>query len=246
VPVPRDVVVLVPAAGHGERLGAGVPKALHDICGTPLLVHAVSRLVLAPSVAEVVVAAPPHELDTVRRLLAGAGLGGGSGSGDGPSVTVVAGGPTRQRSVAAALAAAEAGPPVVLVHDAARPLVPPALVEAVAAAVRAGAAAVVPVLPVADTVKQVDSTGAVVATVDRSVLRTVQTPQGFRRDVLLRGHAVALAAPGPEPTDDAGLVERLGLVVQTIPGSVEALKVTRPVDLLLAEALLRASYEEVR
>ncbi|MBA3744975.1 2-C-methyl-D-erythritol 4-phosphate cytidylyltransferase, partial [Sporichthya sp.] len=122
----------------------------------------------------------------------------------------------------------------VLVHDAARPLVPVELVDAVAAAVRAGAEAVIPALPVADTIKQVEG-GLVVATPDRSGLAAVQTPQGFSREVLEKAHA---AATGDTATDDAGLVERLGLPVRTVPGSEEAFKVTRPVDLLLAEAIL--------
>lgn len=233
-----DVVVLIPAAGRGERLGAGVPKALLSLGGASLLEHAVRRLAAAPSVAQIVVAAPAAEVDAVRRRLTGVA---------GPvPVVVVAGGVSRQESVAVALAAADPDLSLVLVHDAARPLVPAALVEAVAAAVRAGAPAVVPVLPVADTVKQVDGAGVVVATVDRSVLRTVQTPQGFRREVLLRAHrSDGPAGPGGAVTDDAGLVERLGLPVSTVPGAAEAMKVTRPVDLVVAEALLR-SYEEVR
>ena len=119
-------------------------------------------------------------------------------------------------------------------HDAARPLVPVELVDAVAAAIRAGAGAVIPALPVADTVKEVDG-GLVVGTPDRSRLVAVQTPQGFARDVLEKAHA---AAAGGDATDDAGLVERLGIPVRTVPGSEEAFKVTRPVDLLLAEAIL--------
>jgi 2-C-methyl-D-erythritol 4-phosphate cytidylyltransferase len=123
---------------------------------------------------------------------------------------------------------------LVLVHDAARALTPPAVVEAVVAALRAGADAVVPVLPVTDTVKRVDG-DRVRVTVDRSDLRVAQTPQGFRREVLAAAHAQA----GPAATDDAALVERLGLTVDTVPGSEEAFKVTRPFDLLMAEAVLR-------
>ncbi len=136
-------------------------------------------------------------------------------------------------------------------HDAARALAPPELADEVAAAVRAGHPAVVPVLPLVDTVKRTDEGGAVAATVDRSDLRLVQTPQGFRRDVLVRAHALAGAAPTDSPvtddrpadgpaTDDAGLVERLGVPVHTIPGRDSALKVTRPFDLVVAEALLHA------
>jgi 2-C-methyl-D-erythritol 4-phosphate cytidylyltransferase len=214
-----DVAVLVVAAGLGVRLGPGGPKALRSVAGQPLLVHAVRRVLAAPSVARVIVAAPPGG---VGRLL-------------GPEVTVVEGGATRQASVAAALAAVPDGLDIVLVHDAARALAPTELVEAVAAAVRGGHDAVIPVLPVVDTVKEVAASGAVVGTVDRSVLRTVQTPQGFRRSVLVAAHAAA----ADEHTDDAGMVEKLGLPVHTVPGHEAAFKITKPLDLVLAEALLR-------
>ena len=220
-----DVAVLVPAAGAGVRLGPGRPKALRLLAGEPLLVHAVRRLATAGSVHTIVVAAPAAELAAVRELLAPVA-----------PVTVVAGGAQRQASVAAALAAVPPGPDIVLVHDAARALTPPDLVESVAAAVRAGHDAVIPVLPVVDTVKEVDADEVVLGTVDRSALRAVQTPQGFRRAVLTTAHATA-----SDPlTDDAGLVEKLGVAVRCVPGSEYALKVTRPFDLALAEHLLAA------
>ena len=217
------VGVLLPAAGRGERLGPGAPKALRDLAGEPLLVHAVRGLRAAPSVGPVVVAATASDVGVVASLLAAY------------DVRVVAGGAERQQSVALALAALPDDVDLVLVHDAARALTPPSLVEAVVAALRAGAGAVVPVVPVADTVKQVDG-DLVLRTVDRGSLRAAQTPQGFRRDVLVRAHADV----GHSVTDDAGLVEALGLPVVTVPGSPEAFKVTRPLDLLLAEALLTA------
>lgn len=222
-----DVAVLVPAAGAGVRLGPGGPKALRLLGGEPLLVHVVRRIAAAPSVHTVVVAAPAAEVDAVRQLLTPVA-----------PVLVVAGGAERQASVANALAAVPSGPDIVLVHDAARALTPPTLVEAVAAAVRAGHDAVVPVLPVSDTIKRVDAVGVVLATVDRSALRAVQTPQGFRRGVLAAAHAAA----GDPLTDDAGLVEQQGVPVFCVPGSEYALKVTRPFDLTLAEHLLAAGH----
>jgi 2-C-methyl-D-erythritol 4-phosphate cytidylyltransferase/2-C-methyl-D-erythritol 2,4-cyclodiphosphate synthase len=141
-------------------------------------------------------------------------------------------------SVRLALAAVPADIDVVLVHDAARPLVPAALVSDVVAAVRGGADAVVPGIPLADTVKRIDDAGIVRETPDRAALRAVQTPQGFRRAALEAAHAAA--GPGAEATDDAGLVERGGGAVLVIPGHEEAFKVTRPQDLLLAEAVLAA------
>jgi 2-C-methyl-D-erythritol 4-phosphate cytidylyltransferase len=219
-----DVAVLVPAAGVGVRLGPGGPKALRLLDGEPLLVHAVRRVAAAPSVRLIVVAAPPADLDAVRRLLAPIA-----------PVVVVAGGADRQESVASALAAVPRGVAIVLVHDAARALTPPELIESVAAAVRSGAPAVIPVLPVVDTIKEVGPDGVVLGTVDRAALRSVQTPQGFRHDVLAAAHAAA----GDPLTDDAGLVEKAGVAVTCVPGSDLALKITRPLDLILAEALLR-------
>ncbi|HEX7743947.1 MAG TPA: 2-C-methyl-D-erythritol 4-phosphate cytidylyltransferase, partial [Micromonosporaceae bacterium] len=126
--------------------------------------------------------------------------------------------------------------------DAARALTPPGLVESVAAAVRAGHPAVIPVLPVVDTVKEVSPDGTVLGTVDRSRLRAVQTPQGFRRAVLAAAHA---AAADPL-TDDAGLVEKHGVPVTCVPGSEYAMKITRPFDLALAERLLAVGGPDPR
>lgn len=224
---------IVPAAGRGERLGPGAPKALRNLGGQPLLVHAVRALSTARSVDLVVVAAPEEELAAVQSLLEPE-IGG-------TELRVVAGGRTRQESVALALRVLPTEVDVVLVHDAARPLAPDDLADAVVSAVRAGAAAVVPGIPVADTVKQVDPAGRVEATLDRSVLRAVQTPQGFQRPVLEAAHAAFAASAGDDgaaATDDAGLVERLGGTVLVVAGAEEAFKVTRPIDLLLAEAVL--------
>jgi 2-C-methyl-D-erythritol 4-phosphate cytidylyltransferase len=226
-----DVAVLVPAAGRGERLGPGAPKALRSLGGVPLLVHAVRRLAAAACVGHLVVAAPPDGSPDVTALLepvlAGTGVG----------LTVVPGGAERQQSVAAALASVPTRYGIILVHDAARALTPPSLVDRVAAAVREGHPAVIPVLPVVDTVKRVSGSGHVESTVDRSVLRMVQTPQGFARDVLLAAHATP-ADPHAPVTDDAGLVERLGTKVYTVLGDESALKITRPFDLEVAELLM--------
>jgi 2-C-methyl-D-erythritol 4-phosphate cytidylyltransferase len=147
---------------------------------------------------------------------------------------VVPGGQTRQESVSLALAAVPDEFEIILVHDAARAMAPPSLAIAVAEAVRAGHDAVIPVLPVVDTIKEVTASGQVVGTVDRGVLRAVQTPQGFRRSVLAAAHAGAV----DQHTDDAGMVEKLGVPVFCVPGDEAAMKITRPVDLLIAEALL--------
>jgi 2-C-methyl-D-erythritol 4-phosphate cytidylyltransferase len=136
--------------------------------------------------------------------------------------------------VSAGLVEAGAGVRTVLVHDAARPLTPPAVVRRVVDAVAAGHGAVVPVIPMADTVKRVDDDGAVLSTVDRSALRSVQTPQGFRAEVLARAHGSA-----SDPlTDDAGLVEAIGDPVHTVEGDPLAFKITTAWDLRIAELLL--------
>src|SRR2546428_36662 len=158
-----SVVALVPAAGRGERLGGSVPKALVPVRGEPLLVHAVRGLLASGCVDRVVVAAPASDVDTADRVLAGL------------DAVTVPGGLSRTESVRLAmLAAGEAT--IVLVHDAARAFTPPEVIRAVVEAVKGGAPAVIPVLPVADTVKRVDAAGVVVATLDRSALRIVQTP----------------------------------------------------------------------
>jgi 2-C-methyl-D-erythritol 4-phosphate cytidylyltransferase len=229
------VAAIVPAAGRGERLGPGQPKALRMLGGVPMLVHAVTALSRARLVDLVVVAAPPDGVAEVEALLALHDIGA--------DLLVVAGGEHRQDSVARALEALPPEVDVVLVHDAARPLAPSELIDAVAGAVLAGHHAVVPGLAMTDTVKRVAPArrGAddqepeqVVETVQRVDLRCIQTPQGFDRALLAKAHA---AADGLA-TDDAGLVERLGLPVVVVPGSVEAFKITRPIDLLLAEAVL--------
>ncbi len=228
--------VLVPAAGPGLRLGPGGPKALRLLAGEPLLVHAIRGLREVAEIGPVVVAAPPDEVELVLGLLSQY------------DVQVVAGGAHRHDSVARALAGLPPGIDLVLVHDAARCLTPPMVFAAVIAELRAGADAVVPVLDVNDTVKRVDGR-VVVETVPRAELRTAQTPQGFRREVLELAHArlgqselaqseLAQSA-GCDHTDDAGMVEALCRTVVTVPGHGEAFKVTRPLDLLLAEAVLR-------
>ncbi|OZE88436.1 2-C-methyl-D-erythritol 4-phosphate cytidylyltransferase [Rhodococcoides fascians] len=215
-----DVVALVPAAGKGLRLGHDEPKAFVCLGTDSLLTRSVDGLRASGAVDRIVVIVPVDLLDAARGLV-------------GDDVTVVAGGRERTDSVRAGLAVV-GDASVVLVHDAARALTPPALIARVVAEVRAGRPAVIPVLPVVDTVKEVDLMGAVVGTPDRASLRAVQTPQGFDADVLRRAYAAATDIS----TDDAGLVERIGETVHTIVGDALAFKITTPHDLLLAEALL--------
>lgn len=227
-------VAILTAAGSGTRLGHALPKALVPLAGTPLVVRAAHALASSGVVRRVVVTAPPDAVPDVVAAL-----------GDVAGLEIVPGGATRQASVAAALArlADEPGDTVVLVHDAARPLVPVRVVRRVAGAVALGRAAVVPVLPVADTVKRVTADGEVAGTLDRRELRAVQTPQGFTLDVLRSAHAAAAHRAGDEAlaaTDDAGLVEAAGGRVWVVEGHEDAMKITTPRDLAVATALVQA------
>jgi 2-C-methyl-D-erythritol 4-phosphate cytidylyltransferase len=239
----------VAAAGIGRRLGGQGPKALVRLAGRPLLVHAVEAMEANRCVTAVVVAAHPDALGATAKLLADAGFA--------KVVAVVAGGPTRQASVAAGLAAMPPGPAFVAVHDAARPLPGEGSVDRLLElldAARSGAgpsyrgtplgfpeplgpAGVVPGVPVVDTVRRVDDDQRSRGIVDRDQLRAVQTPQLFVREVLEAAHRQA-RLDGVEASDEAALVELAGHPVQVVPGSHENLKVTTALDLLVAEALL--------
>ncbi|MCY0921918.1 2-C-methyl-D-erythritol 4-phosphate cytidylyltransferase [Streptomyces sp. H27-G5] len=232
---PRTAAV-IPAAGRGLRLGPGAPKALRTLGGIPMLIHAVRAMARSRAVSLVVVVAPPDGAPEVRRMLDEHALP------ERTEILVVPGGETRQESVRAGLAALPADVTAVLIHDAARPLVPVDTVDSVVEAVRQGAPAVVPALPLADTVKEVEpgkpgEPEPVVATPERARLRAVQTPQGFDLATLVRAHE-RVAVRGEGATDDAGMVEQLGVTVVVVPGHEEAFKVTRPLDLVLAEAVL--------
>ena len=223
------VVAIVVAAGSGSRLGADVPKALVPVAGVPLLARAVAQLA-AGGVAEVIVVAPVEGREPFLAALQDAPV----------PVLWADGGAERQHSVANGLALlpdlpeSEWESQVVLVHDAARAFVPAEVVARVIAAVRAGADAVVPVVPVTDTIREIVEEGS--AVIDRSRLRAVQTPQGFRRGVLEEAHA-ALADLGTTVTDDAAAAEFLGHTVALVDGARDAFKVTEPLDLVLAEAI---------
>ncbi|MEV6261172.1 2-C-methyl-D-erythritol 4-phosphate cytidylyltransferase [Streptomyces sp. NPDC051784] len=235
-PSPARTAAVIPAAGRGVRLGPGAPKALRALGGTPMLIHAVRAMAASRAVSLVVVVAPPEGAAEVRNLIDGHALP------ERTDYVVVPGGATRQESVRLGVEALPGDVSVVLVHDAARPLVPVDTVDAVVEAVRDGAPAVVPALPLADTVKEVEpgdpgKPEPVLSTPVRARLRAVQTPQGFDRDTLVRAHA-GVAVDGEGATDDAGMVERLGSPVVVVPGHEEAFKVTRPLDLVLAEAVL--------
>ena len=214
--IPPVAAILV-AAGAGSRLGAGKPKAFCEVRGRTLLDHSLGRFSAHPAIREVVAVVPAgfeSEIDSTG------------------AVRVVAGGAERPDSVAAGLSALSADIQYVLVHDAARPFVPADVISRVVEALLAGAEAVVPVVPVVDTIKRVFE-DVVVETVDRSALRAIQTPQGFLRSVLAAAHD----AGGRPVTDDASMVERLGSAVVVVNGSEESFKITTAWDLRVAEAM---------
>ncbi|HJQ02885.1 MAG TPA: 2-C-methyl-D-erythritol 4-phosphate cytidylyltransferase [Jatrophihabitans sp.] len=214
------------AAGSGSRLGADVPKALVSLGNKTILDWSVGTFADHPGIDALVVVGPPAATAAIAATLpAGA--------------QVVPGGATRQESVGRGLAALGDEVEFVLVQDAARPLVPALVISRVLDELAAGAEAVVPVLPVTDTIRQLDDGGQVIATPERSRLRRVQTPQGFRLEILRSAHAAAAerGATG-EVTDDAGLVEALGHRVRTVPGADAGFKITSRQDLRLAELLV--------
>ncbi len=234
------VVAILTAAGEGTRLGHALPKALVELDGEPLVAWAARALLAADLVEHLVVTAPTGQVDSITSALSQV-------AGDVP-VEVVLGGPTRQLSVTAGLARLSRlglePDAVVLVHDAARPLVPVEVVTRVVSAVKAGHGAVIPAIAVTDTIKQVEPAagGSVVAgTVDRRALRAVQTPQGFAYATVVAAHAAATDIGDDEATaatDDAGLVEALGRQVWVVEGHEDAMKVTTARDLAVAHGLI--------
>lgn len=187
-----------------------------------MLEHALAGLRHSGVVDGVVVAVPPNRTDEAKLVFGG-------------DAVIVAGGLDRTESVRLALAAIDDAE-FVLVHDAARALTPPSLIVRVVEALEAGHPAVVPGLPLTDTIKAVDANGVVLGTPERAGLRAVQTPQGFRTELLRRAYDRAGAAGGF--TDDASVVEATGTPVQVVDGDPMAFKITTPTDLLLAETLL--------
>ena len=221
----------MPAAGAGRRLGGGA-KALVSLAGRALLAHAVEAVEADRCTAAVVVVGHPDALEDTAKLVAEEGF---------TKVTaVVAGGPTRQASVAAGLRALPPGLGYVAVHDVARPLVGPGVVDRMLGLLlEAGAAGVVPGVPVTDTIRRVDAARRSTGIVDRDLLRARQTPQLFVRAVLEEAHQLARAHRDlVEAPDEVALVELVGHPVQVVPGDPENLKVTTPLDLAVAETLL--------
>ena len=217
---------IIAGAGMGHRLGADIPKALIQIDGVTLIERAFAAL--SPVVDEIVITAPAGYEDQFRAIV-------------GDSATVITGGVLRSDSVNVALKSLSPSTKYVLVHDAARALATSELAERVLHGLTSGESAVIPVLSVVDTIKEVDRDGYVRSTPDRSILRAVQTPQGFSVDVLKRAHEAS-----EDATDDAALVEALGVKVKTIPGEARAMKITNPEDIAIAVTLIREHDANMR
>lgn len=228
------VIALIAAAGQGTRLGAEVPKAYVELRGRTLLERSVRALLASSVVDEVIVLVSPDMEPEAARII---------GRIDAAPIRLVHGGSERADSVWAGLQAIPDDDAVVLIHDAARALTPPAMVRGVAKRVLEGAPAAVPVVPVADTIKEV-AADAVVSTPDRSRLRAVQTPQAFRLSALRQAN-LDYWAQQPEftATDDASLMEWHGERVATVPGDTLAFKITTPIDLTLAHALTEETHD---
>jgi 2-C-methyl-D-erythritol 4-phosphate cytidylyltransferase/2-C-methyl-D-erythritol 2,4-cyclodiphosphate synthase len=226
------VAVIVVAAGSGTRLAQRQPKAFVSLSGRTLLEHSLDGVFGMAEPAQVIVVAPSERIAEAQSIaLTAAGVAGAA-------VTVVAGGSTRQLSVAAGIAAVAAGVDTVLVHDCARAFTPSAQFDTVVATVRATGSGAIPGLPVADTIKRTDGDVAG-ETVDRSTLTAVQTPQGFPRESL----ATAYASAVEDYTDDAALYAAAGHTVRVVAGDPLAFKITTPWDLRRAETLTAASTE---
>ena len=224
----RRVVAVVAAAGQGTRLGAEVPKAYVPLRGRTLLERSVTAMETSEIVDQVVVVISPAMEEYARQCLRE------------HDVQFVHGGAERADSIYAALEAISLDDACVLVHDAARALTPPGMIARVARAVLDGAPAVVPVVPVADTIKQVSggAVDAVEATLDRSRLRAAQTPQGFDlRQLRAANRAYLEQSPEFVATDDASLMEWYGAPVTTVQGDPMAFKITTPIDLRLAKSI---------
>ena len=226
--MPRDVGVVVVAAGQGIRIGGALLKQYRPIAGVPMVLRALRPFVAHPDVAQVALVLPAADVASPPPFLAGL---------VGKSLTLVAGGAGRGDSVAAGLRSLGEECTVVLVHDGARPFVEQTVIDSIIAHARRGEAAIA-AIPLSDTLKEADQSdpSLIGRTLPRERLWRAQTPQGFPRAMLAAAHAAA-ARDGRSGTDDAELVECDGGAVRLVPGSSRNIKITTPEDLALAELL---------
>jgi 2-C-methyl-D-erythritol 4-phosphate cytidylyltransferase/2-C-methyl-D-erythritol 2,4-cyclodiphosphate synthase len=226
-----EIAVILVAAGDGARLGAGIPKALVKVGELTLLEHALKNILDVKNLTQIVVASHEDRVEEFSAI-------GKAFVGDRVNISFTPGGISRQESISNALSAVN-NAEVVLVHDAARCFTPTPVFDRVAATVIESGFGVIPVLPVADTIKEVEQ-DVVLGTVDRTLLRVAQTPQGFRFQELAEAYKSATT----DFTDDASLIQSTGAVIKAIPGDALAFKITVPADLEYAELLLTGSVEQ--
>lgn len=225
-----ETALVIPAAGRGVRMGLGEPKPVVELMGKPILVWTLEPFLSLDLGCQTVVAVPDGSVDPIRRLIQ-------RYFGSDAGLKVVPGGTDRQGSVYNGLLALSSEADIVVIHDAVRPFVEQRTVlESIEAARTFGAATVA--VPVVDTIIAAQEDGTVRETLDRRELWTVQTPQTFQYDIILKAHEQA-DKDGVRATDDAELVRRLGLTVKIVQGSPDNIKITRPHDLLVAEQILK-------
>ncbi len=231
------VAALIPAAGRGRRMAEELPKAFLPMAGTPLLAHTLRQFEACAGVGEVVVLAPPgNGVQLAGELVKRSGFTKVS--------RIVSGGAERQDSVYAGLKALGSAADLVLIHDGARPFITPDLIARIVTETRVSKA-VVAAVPVRDTIKEIDEDRRVLKTLDRDRLWEIQTPQGFHYSLILEAYEKAFQE-GFYGTDDAALVERLGIGVKVIQGSRFNIKITTPEDLTMGEAILKLKKGEMR
>lgn len=231
---PRAAVIIV-AAGSGTRMNAAVPKQYLQLAGKPIIVRSVEPFTRCPFISQIIIVVPADRTAETGALLSDHGL-------DQPAMVVVAGGHRRQDSVRAGLAEVAEEIAIVLVHDGARPLVSPDLIERCYREIVVFGAALAAV-PVKDTVKRADADQRVTGTVDRSALWLAQTPQGARKELLIR----AFARPSDrDVTDESALLEQAGIPVRLVLGEAANSKITNPEDLCLAESIMNLHSPKMR
>ena len=225
----------VPAGGRGMRMGSNIPKQFLTLGDVPLLVHALQIFEFSSIISEIILVVPEDDCAYCREnIVRYYGLK--------KTYRIIGGGRRRQDSVLNGVQATNPNSDIVVVHDAVRPFVTERMIaDSVEAARKHGAAIVA--IPLRDTLKRASPDGLIEGTLNREELWLAQTPQAFRRDILLRAHELS-EADGVDATDDAFLVERMGLPVGIVQGSFDNIKVTRPEDLQMGQAILAANQTE--
>ncbi len=225
-----NVTAIIVAAGLGKRMGEAIPKPFLSLLGRPLLAHTLSPFESVQEISEVIVLLPAGWEERCRHEII-------EKYGFKKVSKLLAGGKERQDSVHRGLKETSARSKLIVIHDGARPLVTKAMIEASLDAASTCGAAVV-AIPLADTLKKVESDHLIKKTLKRDGLWLAQTPQAFRRKIVLKAYEAAIR-DGFYGTDDAALVERAGFEVRVVPGAITNLKVTTPEDLRLAELYLK-------